>query len=204
MRALYSWSALRIGFALIACSALLLAGCHTLAPIASTPWIERRAALQAIDNYRFNGQLAAATASEGFSASLRWQQQAATSDVLLRAPLGVGGAHLFYDGAVLRVTASDGSQLEGDAAHAELARLLGFEPPLSSLRYWLLGVPDPAVPGASETLDDAQRLAHLQQGDWRIDYDEYLREGTRWLPRRVAIQRGALRLRLRVAAWQLP
>jgi outer membrane lipoprotein LolB len=193
MRAPLAWSVL-----------LLLAGCHTLAPVANAPWTERRTALQAIDNYHFNGQLAAATATDGFSASLRWQQQGATSDVLLRAPLGVGGAHLFYDGAVLRVTASDGTQLEGEAARAELVRLLGFEPPLASLRYWLLGVPDPAVPGAAETLDDSQRLSHLLQGDWRIDYDEYLREGTRWLPRRVAIQHGALRLRLRVANWQLP
>jgi outer membrane lipoprotein LolB len=193
MRALLAWSVL-----------LLLTGCHTLAPVANTPWTERRAALQAIDYYRFNGQLAAATATDGFSAALRWQQQGAASDLLLRGPLGVGGAHLVYDGAVLRVTAADGSQLEGEAAHAELVRLLGFEPPLASLRYWLLGVPDPAVPGATETLDDMQRLSHLQQGDWRIDYDEYLRDGARWLPRRVAIQHGALRLRLRVANWQLP
>jgi outer membrane lipoprotein LolB len=190
--------------ALLAWSVLLLAGCHALPPVANAPWTERRAALQAVDNYRFNGQLAAATATDGFSAALRWQQQGAVSDLLLRAPLGVGGAHLFYDGALLRVTAADGSQLEGDAAHAELVRLLGFEPPLASLRYWLLGVPDPGVPGATETLDDTQRLSRLQQGDWRIDYDEYLRNQARWLPRRVAIQHGALRLRLRVSNWQLP
>lgn len=193
MRALLAWSVL-----------LLLAGCHTLAPIANAPWSERRAALQALGNYRFNGQLAAATATDGFSASLRWQQQGAASDVLLRAPLGVGGAHLSYDGALLRMTATDGTQLEGEPAHAELVRLLGFEPPLTSLRYWLLGVPDPAEPDAIETLDDTQRLAHLQQGDWQIDYGEYLHTDAQWLPRRVAIQHGALRLKLRVSNWQLP
>ena len=128
----------------------------------------------------------------------------AASDVLLRGLLGVGGAHLSYDGALLRMTASDGTQLEGESAHAELARLLGFEPPLASLRYWLLGVPDPAVPNAIETLDDSQRLAHLQQGNWQIDYGEYLAGNAQWLPRRVAIQHGALRLKLRVSSWQLP
>jgi outer membrane lipoprotein LolB len=196
---------------LLACLVLLsLAACHTLeraptpAAAAITPWSERRAALQAIDVFHFNGQLAAATATEGFSASLRWQQQGATSDLLLRAPLGVGGAHIVYDGTLLRVTASDGSQLEGDAAHAELARLLGFEPPLASLRYWLVGVPDPHQPDAVETLDDTQRLARLQQGDWQIDYGEYMQSGERSLPRRIAVQRGTLRLKLRVSNWQLP
>ena len=193
MRALLAWSAL-----------LLLAGCHALPPTATTPWPLRRAALQGVDRYAFTGQLAAATASEGFSASLRWQQRGASSDVLLRAPLGVGGAHLVYDGALLRVTASDGSQLEGEAARTELVRLLGFEPPLASLRYWLLGVPDPAGVVTTETLDAAQRLARLQQGEWQVDYSEYLRSGTQWLPQRVSIQRGTLRLKLRVASWQLP
>ncbi len=197
--------------ALLACLVLLsLAACHTLArtpapaTAAITPWSERRAALQAIDAFHFNGQLAAATATEGFSASLRWQQLGAASDLLLRAPLGVGGAHIIYDGTLLHVTASDGSQLEGDAAHAELARMLGFEPPLASLRYWLVGVPDPHQPDGVETLDDKQRLARLQQGDWQIDYSEYMQSGERTLPRRIAVQRGALRLKLRVSNWQLP
>jgi outer membrane lipoprotein LolB len=190
--------------ALLAWSALLLAGCHALPPVATTPWPVRRAELQGVGSYAFTGQLAAATASEGFSASLRWRQQGPSSDVLLRAPLGVGGAHLVYDGSLLRVTASDGSQLEGEPARAELVRLLGFEPPLASLRYWLLGVPDPADAVATETLDAAQRLARLQQGDWQVDYSEYLRSGEQWLPQRVSIQRGALRLKLRVSSWQLP
>ncbi len=198
MRLLLAWSVLFAG------SALLLAGCQALPPVATTPWLSRRAELQSIDSYAFTAQLAAATANEGFSASVRWQQQGAASDLLLRAPLGVGGAHLVYDGAVLRVTASDGSQLEGEAARRELVRLLGFEPPLASLRYWLLGVPDPADAVVTETLDAAQRLARLQQGDWQVDYAEYLHSGTQWLPRRVSIQRGALRLKLRVASWQLP
>jgi outer membrane lipoprotein LolB len=193
MRALLAWSAL-----------LMLAGCHALPPVATTPWPLRRAALQGIDSYGLNGQLAAATASEGFSAALRWQQHGPSSDVLLRAPLGVGGARLVYDGSLLRVSASDGSQLEGEAARSELVRLLGFEPPLASLRYWLLGVPDPADVVTTETLDAAQRLARLQQGDWQVDYGEYLRSGTQWLPRRLSIQRGALRLKLRVSSWQLP
>ena len=108
-----------------------------------------------------------------------------------------------YDGSLLRVTASDGSRLEGEAARSELVRLLGFEPPLASLRYWLLGMPDPADAVGTESVDGA-RLVHLQQGDWQVDYDEYLRSGTQWLPRRVSIQRGALRLKLRVSSWQLP
>jgi outer membrane lipoprotein LolB len=193
--------------ALIACCALLaLAACQSLPPTPSTPWPERRAALQALGQYGFSGQFAAATATDGFSAAIEWQQQGAVSEVALRAPFGVGGARLNYDGSELHVTDSHGTQLDGAAARREMQRLFGFEPPLSSLRYWLLGVPDPAT-AASETLDDRQRLARLQQDDWQVDYVDYLRTSgqafDQWLPRRLTLHRGPVRLKLQVSRWQL-
>ena len=121
----------------------------------------------------------------------------------MRAPLGVGGAHLNFDGDVLRVTNGQGTQLEGVTAQAELVRLLGFDPPLTSLRYWLLGAPDPASV-ATETLDGEQRLAQLQQGEWQVDYGEYQQAAGLWLPRRVALHRGEVKLKLQLSHWQLP
>src|SRR4051794_14991899 len=174
--------------ALLLCSVLAVSACHTLAPLPASAWGERRTALQAVANFTVNGQLAVATPSEGFSANLHWLQQGAASDLLLRGPLGMGGAHLSYDGEMLRLTSSQGTELEGVTAHSELARILGFEPPLASLRYWLLGTPDPAS-AASETLDEQQRLAQLQQGGWQVDYGEYQQAAGRWLPRRLALHR---------------
>jgi outer membrane lipoprotein LolB len=189
--------------ALIACSALLaLAACQSLPPTPVTPWPERRAALQALGQYGFSGQFAAATGTDGFSASIQWQQQGAVSDVSLRAPFGVGGARLNYDGNELHVTDSHGNQLGGAAARQEMQRLFGFDPPLGSLRYWLLGVPDPAT-AANETLDEGQRLASLQQDDWQVDYTEYLQASGHWLPRRLALHRGPVKLKLQVSHWQL-
>lgn len=188
----------------LVCSAsLALAACHSLPPLSATPWSERRATLQALPRFEVNGQLAVATPSEGFSANLRWQQQGAASDLLLRAPLGMGGARLTFDGAVLRVTNSQGTQLEGVTAQAELVRVLGFDPPLTSLRYWLLGTPDPALV-STEILDGEQRLAQLQQGEWQVDYGEYQQAAGLWLPRRVALHRGELRVKLQLSHWQLP
>ena len=194
----------RIGSAALAIAMLLaISGCQNLAPLPTAAWPERRAALQAVERFQFNGQLAAATADQGFSAALRWQQQGKASEVSLRGPMGAGGALLRFDGASLQVTAADGTALQGDAAHAELLRLLGFEPPLASLRYWLLGVPDPAQP-AEESLDGAQHLSRLRQSEWQVDYSDYVAAAGQWLPGRLALQRGTLRLKLHVSHWQLP
>ena len=192
---------------MLACLAVLatlaLAGCRTLPMAASRSWPEQRAALQALDRYQFRGQLAAATASEGFSAALSWQQRGLASDAQLRAPFGVGGAHLRFDESGLQMTAGSGVALSGTAASAAMIGMLGFEPPLASLRFWLLGVPDPATPGI-ELLDSAQHLQQLTQGEWRIDYSDYALQDGWWLPGLVTLRRDDTRLKVRINRWQLP
>ena len=100
------------------------------------------------------------------------------------------------------MTASNGVALNGAAAQAAMVDMLGFEPPLASLRFWLLGVPDPATVGV-EQLDSAQHLLRLTQGDWRIDYSDYAPQRGWWLPGLVTLRRDTTRLKVRINHWQL-
>ena len=202
--------------AALACAAvaLLLAGCATQpvkAPAGAPADAARRATLQALAGYSLRGQLAASNGSEGFSAQLDWRQQGEAVHAVLRAPLGVGGAELDYAGGELRFVGNDGRRLEGPAAEEALARSLGFAPPLASLRFWLLGVPDPGVdpvgepPGepAVEQADAQGRPLQLGQSGWRVGYSDYVLTRGQWLPGRVTLERAPLRLKLRVLRWDL-
>jgi outer membrane lipoprotein LolB len=182
----------------------LLSACATLPkPIAAPlPWAQRLPALQAINRFELQGRLAAATGSEGFSAGLRWQQQDERASIDLTAPLGFGAAHIELGAATLQLTTSKGLTLDSSAAVDELRATLGFEPPFSSLRFWMLGASDPAM-SAQESVDSQQRLARLEQGGWQVDYGEYVLVQQQWLPRRLSVTRGSLRLRLVVDAWHL-
>jgi len=194
-------SALRLGAAALA----VLAGCRTLppAPPPGPSWEVRRPQLQALTHFQLRGRVAVAAGGEGFNASLHWVQEGARSEVTLEGPLGVGGAQLTATGDELTVVTSRGERVESEAAHAELAARLGFDPPLSSLRYWVLGVPDPAQP-ASESLDPVQqRLSGLTQGGWHVEYQSYESTGSEALPARLTLQRDTVRVRLLVDAWQI-
>ncbi len=183
---------------------LALAGCVS-APPAKTPsllpWAQRRAQLQSLDPFGLSGRVAVAAGQAGFSAHLSWEQSGARSTVQLDGPLGVGGIHVVANGATLSVENSKGQHLESGEARAELRDKLGFEPPLTSLRYWVLGVPDPGMP-STETLDAEQRLEALEQDGWHISYSAYTSAGGRWLPQRLALTRGDVRVRLLVDHWQ--
>ena len=191
----------------IAASLLLLAGCSTLkpresrAPAAQT-WEQRLPALQAITQFQLDGRLAATSGNEGFSAGVRWRQDHDSATLDLSAPLGFGAAHVEQNAAGLTVTSSRGVTLEGAAASEELAATLGFEPPLRSLRYWVLGASDPDF-ASQETIDDQQRLAHLEQDGWQVDYAQYTQVAGQWLPQQLTVARQSLRLKLVVNAWRL-
>lgn len=189
---------------LAAAALVLLAACRTAPPVApaSPSWQLRRPQLQARAHFALKGRVAVAAAGQGFNASLRWAQEGATSQVALEGPLGAGAVHISAQGNDLDIATANGARLESDAARAELAARLGFDPPLASLRYWVLGVPDPAQP-AAETLDEAhQRLERLEQDGWRIDYGSYVAVGAEWLPARVTLQRDDVRVKLIVDNWQ--
>ncbi len=180
-----------------------LAGCRTapVQPPSAQSWDTRRPQLQARDRFELKGRVAIASGAEGFNARLRWVQDGARSQVTLQGPLGAGGMQVTADGPNLSIITSRGERLDSEAARTELTTRLGFDPPLDSLRYWILGVPDPTQP-ATEALDtQQQRLESLRQSGWQIDYGGYMAVGHEWRPARMTLQRASVRVRLIVDGW---
>jgi len=166
------------------------------------PWEQRLARLQSIQNFELDGKVAASDGRQGFSAGLRWRQRDDAATLDLSAPLGFGAAHVEAGPQGLSVTTAQGALLTSDAASEQLAATLGFEPPIASLRYWVLGASDPAYP-AQESVDDQQRLTHLEQDGWQVDCADYAVVSGQWLPRRLTVTRQVLRLKLIVNSWRL-
>ena len=184
--------------------ALTLAGCQT-APVAPAPtlaWSVRRPVLQNLHRFDLNGRVAVAVGNQGFDAGIRWKQSGAVTRLALTGPLGAGGVEVTANGAELSVVTSSGKRLGNTAARAELEDKLGFQPPLTSFRYWILGVPDPAAP-ASVQLDSQQRLTELTQDGWQVDYASYMPAGAEWLPRLLTLRRAGVRVRMIVEGWEL-
>jgi outer membrane lipoprotein LolB len=198
----------------LAVAALSVAGCKTLSQHAEPPagtavpgaagatpvWDARKSELQGRQRYQLKGRVAVAAGGEGFNARMLWQQSGPQSFVALDGPLGVGGVQITSEGTTLNVVTSRGDHLNSDAARSELTARLGFDPPIASLHFWILGVPDPSQP-FQENLDSQQRLSGLKQEGWDITYDGYTMVGSQFLPSRMTLQRAGVRVRLIVDGW---
>jgi outer membrane lipoprotein LolB len=186
----------------------LLAGCHTLpkaadpGPGADAPWPQQRDALEKLDRYHLNGRVAVAANGQGFSASLRYQQQPSRTDLALDGPLGIGGMRVALEGEEVSISTSRGEKLDGLAAREELERRLGFALPLAQLRWWLLGIP---APGAGAELEQAAQSGEIRgftQNGWHVNVQARVASLGFSLPQRLNVEREGARLKLLVENWQ--
>jgi outer membrane lipoprotein LolB len=189
----------RLFFISLCCA--VLAACATTRRVPAPPaagWEQRAAELQRLTSWHLDGRAAVAVGTQGWQASLNWQQRGDSAEVHLSGPLGVG--------ALMLKRTPEGLSLNGappsDAVLAQLQERLGFTLPIDQLRFWLLGVPDP---GAAFELkrNDQERASQLIQGEWTIDYDRYMPVDGDLLPAHLVLNREGTRVRIVADHWQL-
>jgi outer membrane lipoprotein LolB len=184
----------------------LLAGCVTapsgaiLGPGADAPWPEQRAALEKLARYGLSGRVAVAAQGQGFSASLRYQQQARSSNLALDGPLGIGGLRVEIEGEGIAIATSRGEKLDGQAARDELERRLGFQLPLTELRWWLLGLPAPGEVSVNQDAGSGE-IHDFTQNGWHVSINSRAPGLGFALPQRLTAEREGARLKLLVEQW---
>ena len=195
-------------------SLLWLAGCATLftpppsAEQIDRDWQARQSRLQDVDTWELKGRLAMRADDDGWHASLRWQRQQDRHVIDLSGPLGKGHVRLNQDASGARLRDNEQQTHYASTARQLLYETTGWDVPLDSLNYWVLGLPAPDSPNRWE-LDDGGRLKTLQQAGWEIRFLGYRRHGDYDLPKKLFIQRnpaGAdstqmLEVRLAIAQW---
>ena len=193
--------------AMAAAAVLLAAGCRTLPPGAAVgpgaeaPWPEQRAALEKLDRYGLSGRVAVAAQGQGFSASLRYQQQSRRSNLSLDGPLGIGGLRVDIEGEGIAIATSRGEKLDGQAARDELERRLGFQLPLTELRWWLLGIPAPGEASVNQDGGSGE-IRDFTQNGWHVSINSRAASLGFALPQRLTAEREGARLKLLVENWQ--
>jgi outer membrane lipoprotein LolB len=180
---------------------LLIAGCATTPPLPPVDWNRAKVERQQLERWHMKGRAAVATENDGWSASVAWNQDSARSELNLQGALGVGGVHVTSDGQAVEIETSKGEKINAEDAATALEQTIGIPLPLASLRYWLLGVPDPGLP-AVEQLDDRGRLSRLEQDGWQATYDRYAYQNEAWLPGRMRLEKGPVRVRVVVDQWR--
>ena len=185
-------------------SALTLqAGCITQRGLDLPPlddWQQRRQVLTDIREWSFSGRIAVSAGSDGFNGRLRWHQTDDDFAASVSGPLGAGRVSIDGGRGGITVTESNGQVTRLDDPEADLRHRYGWTIPVTSLRYWALGVPDPELPADTEFGEDG-KLLRLLQGGWDVEIAQYRPGGGQPMPRRIKAVRDDARVRLVIDSW---
>jgi len=182
-------------------AAALVAGCARL-PTQSDGlgFGERETRLDAIDRWEMRGRLAIDTGERSFQARFFWRQDETALTLTVRGLLGAGSFEISGTPETLTVRARGETRVLTEP-EIELSEMFGWWLPVTSLRDWLVGLPDEAYP-ATPTIARGTLVA-LDQRLWRLDYEEYqLSTAGLLVPRRIALRHAPLELILTVDDWE--
>lgn len=164
-------------------------------------WETRKALLQATDEWEFSGRIGVIAGDDGFNGKLWWRQDGPVFRARISGPVGVGTMFINGHGGEVSLTDTKGETIELDDVEIDLEERYGWTLPVESLRYWALGVPDPAAPG-DVRLNDAGQLSEIEQRAWQVVIDQYREGGGQPMPRRLTAWSGDTRVRLLIDEWR--
>lgn len=197
---------------------LLVPGCANLLPDLSgnllTPQQQiqldqRRSTLTAANTFYLSARLALSANGDAWNGALRWEQQIDRYQIYFNAALGQGALVLSGQPDGVELQLADGSKDTAQDAESLLFQKTGLEFPINGLRYWVMGIPNPAAGSPAELSINALGLiSAMQQSDWTIDYQSYQHIQTEQqtemdLPRKISMKHDGVTLRLIIDRWEL-
>lgn len=187
---------------------LLLAGCASIpgTPPVGPPnvaaWQTHQAKLQTLSTWELQGRIGIVTAKDGGSGSIDWKQQGDQVAFSFRGPFGSGALEVRGDAQALWVRSSRGDDFITSDPERDFAMRLKVPLPVLSMRYWMLGLPDPRLP-FDKTVDARGELVTLTQRGWQVDYQDYAEFTGYDLPTRLLIYRDQTRIKVAINQWTI-
>jgi outer membrane lipoprotein LolB len=165
-----------------------------------TTWELRQEVLGNISDWEFKGRIAVKAGDEGFNGKFLWTQSADEFSATVSGPLGIGTVRIKGNDRTIVLTDKDGVDTLLVDPETELYYRYGWTIPVSSLRYWALGIPDPKRTAVT-VLDDAGRLENLEQGNWQVTISRYRESAGQSLPHTLTATNPDTRVRMVIDTW---
>lgn len=184
---LYAWS----------CLVFLLAACATL-PIAPEASYSRTARLHLyhLEHWSFEGRLALTGKNDSWSANIIWEHTPDEEKIKLSGPLGQGTVIINLTGGFVTVNHGDGKIQSSMQPEEFINQQLGMFVPVQSMRYWVVGLPEPS-------LSFKETQGGFIQAGWFNEYKQMQLANNEIMPRKITVTNDQVKLKLVIDNWIL-
>ena len=162
---------------------------------------QRKTALADLNSWLVKGGIAVKEGQEGFTASMLWHQYSPSAfKIQFAGPFAVGKVVLTKDAGVATIQEGEKRYSSSDA-NALLKAHTGHHVPVSSLYYWLRGLPSPQA-SCEKSLDEFGHVATLKQHGWVVEYQRFTRYKGFDVPAKIRLTKGNSTVKLIISSWQ--
>lgn len=166
-------------------------------------WQQRKTQLSNINDWHMNGRVAIINGVESWHLSMKWQRHGDKYILDLSGPFGAGHIQLTSSNNGVVLVDGDKNYFFAKSSERLLEEVTGLRMPVSSLLYWMRGIPNWKIDNEKQNIDEFGRLALLQQDGWRVRYKEYSKVGQHELPQKTFISGHDLKIKIFVDEWDL-
>lgn len=180
---------------------LLLTGCAALLPQGGKEELQSR--LADLHSWQVRGKLSVVTPNDSVTGYLTWQQRQSHYDLFIAGPFGSGSSRLQGDQQQAELSLPGWPEPQQASSPEQLMLThMGWNFPVSDIRYWVKGQPSPNGAVISQYSDQGL-LTQLQQHGWEIRYSRYQQRGGYWLPGLIRISGHDFRFTFAIQEWTL-
>ena len=150
--------------------------------------------LYGLNAWSFIGRLALKSKAESWQASIAWQHSFDEENIKLSGPLGQGAMSIRLANNQVFIDRGDGKIESSDHPEQFIKQQIGLFVPVRSLKYWVVGVPEPNASFIST-------MNGFKQAEWIVEYEQMQWVKSYKVPRKIIVTNAALKLRLVVDQW---
>lgn len=168
----------------------IVSGCASLPELADHGYTAKEQ-----QKWEMEARVAVRASQDAWQADLVWTHDDGQDRLRLSGPLSQGLISIVVQKDLIYINEGDGHEYLAKDPDAALKARLGFSVPLKSLRFWMLGSPNP-----EEASIPLHEEGFVQQ-DWRISPSGRMSVNGRTLPERLVVEGADVRLKIIVDQW---
>ena len=179
-----------------------ISGCAT-SPKLSLPSGDGQAAqsrLYDLPYWKAEGRLGVKASEGAWNANLFWEHEKAQDRVRISGPFNQGGVSIILQDDLIYINEGNGVTELAHDPRASLKRRLGFEVPVESLRYWMLGLPAPDDAAILAAAGGSASRGFVQQG-WTMSFERFEPFAGGEVPKKISLTGNRVKLKLIIDSW---
>lgn len=187
----------KVGLLVGGCLIFLLSACSVV-PVEPETHYSRVAMLRfyELEHWSFEGRLALTGKNDSWSANISWEHSPEEEKIRLSGPLGQGAVVISLTGNVVTIDRGGDDVQSSTQPEEFINQQLGMFVPVRSLRYWVVGLPEP-----SRSYKDTD--VGFDQAGWLSEYKQMQLVGDGAMPHKMMVMNKQVKLKLIIDHWAL-